>query len=130
MAESSDGTGVYEAMIAFDDARTNVATVTRAMERAYTQVCDAIGGRGDVDLAVAKSRFELEVGILADANTQLAGRAAILNAAVANGLEWQRCFVIPLDRCADCGAPWTPADPWLAQTRCNSCAGLQELATA
>lgn len=112
--------GVYEAMIAYDDARTNVANLTRMTGDAYRDLCRAIGGHGD--LAEAKARFELEVSILADAHAQLVGKAALVNAAVADGDEWLRCFALPSAHCATCGAAWSPSDPWVNQTVCNLCA--------
>ena len=114
---------VYDAMIAYDDAVTSVAQLTRMTGDAYRQVVCAIGGHGD--LTEARLRFELEWLMLSDAHAQLSGKAAILRVAVADGDEWLSAFAIPNSHCSHCGAAWSPSDPWANQSVCNRCASPQ-----
>ena len=90
-SEATTGPGIYEALIAYDDAPLNVATLTRMTADAHRQLTDAI--RGDGDFEEAKARFRSKSALLADAHAQWSGVAAALNATVAD-----------VEQCAQCGA--------------------------
>lgn len=89
-----DTTGIdplYEALVKYEDAANNVGSLTVVTQGAYRQLTDAIGGHGD--LALSLGRFQFEAALLADAHNQWNGRAQVLAAAVADGIEWQHGLV-------------------------------------
>jgi hypothetical protein len=118
-SETAGTKPLYEALIAYEDATGSVQVQQLTVMSAYRTLTDAIGGHGD--LQEAQARFALEFPILGVMHEDWKRAALTVSAAVADGLAWQESFVIPRKRCVQCGAAWSPKDPWDHATGCNSC---------
>jgi len=110
---------LYEALVKYEDAANNVGSLTICTQGCYRALTDAIGGHGDI--LEARTAFEFEAKLLADAHTQWAGCAAVLLAAISDGQEWSQSFVVPYKRCPQCGDAQKPGQPWVHAGGCDSC---------
>ena len=120
MTQSSAGIDpLYEAIVQMEDAANTVGSLTVVWMGAYRQLTDSLSsGHNEAE---ARTRFELETALLADAHTCWAGAAAVLNAQIADGAAWQAWFMEPRKRCAQCGAAETWRNRWTHAAGCNEC---------
>ena len=109
---------LYVSLDHYEDAANSVGAQTIVAQGAYRQLTDAIAGHGD--LREAQVSFALEATILAVMHDDWRAAGAALVAEVADGVAWQKWFVIPRKRCANCGDAETWGDRFTGGT-CSDC---------